>query len=81
MLKYIELSAAPRPIESLTKTELKNIERGIKSSLERLNPLSGLSEEEQIDFVMNFLTDDDRLRLVKALKFYEEIITIKPQEK
>ncbi|MHC4397523.1 MAG: hypothetical protein ACYS1A_17920, partial [Planctomycetota bacterium] len=74
MAKYYELSLE-------MGKEPKQIERGMEQSLKMLDPLSGMDEKERIDFVMNFLNDDDRQRLVRAYKFYEDILTVKPQEK
>jgi len=47
--------------------------KGLVQSLLRMHPLSGMTWIEQLTFVKS-LSYEDKLKLVKALKFYEELL-------
>lgn len=49
------------------------IKTNLKASLERMHPLSGLTEQEQVVFILQ-LSKDDRERLMRAYQFYVEIL-------
>ena len=50
---------------------LGGTEKGFTSSMERLMPLSGLTKEEQVEFVLA-LSNEDRKNLTKAIRFWQE---------
>ncbi len=48
-------------------------EKGLKQSLMNMMPLSGLSQDEQTLFILQ-LSEDDRQKVVKALRFWSETL-------
>jgi hypothetical protein len=70
-IRYQDKKAAEKYfLEYLT---LGGTGQGLNRSIENMHPLSGLTEAEKVAFVAN-LTSDDRERLVKANRFYEEVL-------
>jgi hypothetical protein len=53
--------------------EFRDAMKGVGKSLLSLNPLSGLSQKEQLEFVSN-LNADNRKKLATALSFYTETL-------
>jgi len=53
--------------------------RGIKQSLEGMNPLSELNANEKIAFVAS-LDAEGLAKFVRALRFWEELVTVPPPE-
>jgi hypothetical protein len=51
---------------------------GFVNALINMDPLSGMTLEDQSDFVDNWLNDEEREKLTMALKFWEEIILMDP---
>ena len=54
--------------------ELGGTLKGLGQSLSNMHPLAGMSEKEQIAFVLT-LDEDEKKKLVKASKFWGEVIT------
>jgi hypothetical protein len=65
--KYMNL------VNPQSKADFKKALDGVSQSLLSLNPISGLSKEEQIEFVSG-LNAEDRRKLVNALSFYTETL-------
>ena len=53
--------------------------RGLRRSLEAMHPLSQLNQAEKVEFVLG-LDEEGQSKFVKALKFYEELVTATPKE-
>jgi len=52
---------------------------GIKQSLENLEPLAGMTDIEKLGFITQ-LNAEEKARLVRAYKYYEELLTLEPKE-
>ncbi|UCE83671.1 MAG: hypothetical protein JSV47_03885 [Deltaproteobacteria bacterium] len=76
-LRYNDLDAAVKYMAEYI--QMGGTLRGLKQSLQRLHPLSGLNKAEKIAFIGN-LDARGLAQLVRALKFYEEMMLATPPE-
>ena len=55
--------------------EAGGTQKGLNASLNRMNPLSGLSKEDQPKFI-KWLTNHDRRILDRAMKYYQDMLSL-----
>jgi hypothetical protein len=70
--KYLKLANVKTPQQA------KKAIRNIHASIERMEPLAGLTKEEKKDFVKT-LRADEREQLYRAYLFYEELLAVTPR--
>jgi len=79
-LRYKDADAATHYMADYLK--MGGTLRGLEQSIQNMHPLAGLSAVEQAAFVRS-LTEDEKRKLVKAMKFFGELLTakIEPSER
>ena len=73
LVEYINHSIGPRDISALTDEDRKRIRIGLTSSLQRMQPLSGLSKAEQIGFIAS-LDEEEKDTLKLANEYYTKTL-------
>jgi hypothetical protein len=79
-LKYDDKEAFSKYLTeyvSLSRQQGKDnaqIKQGIKGSIQRMHPLSNMNEKIKIEFI-NSLNKDDQDTLLKAVEFYNEVLS------
>ncbi len=78
-LAYDDKEVAEKTLEKIKK--IGTTAKQFKSSMEAANPLYGLSKVDKAEFTQKFLTQADRVKLEKALSYYQETYLKKPSSR